>query len=308
MSFITNLSTPERVGYSAERAMAARMICSVYAFTIKPIPRILARCDELETAMPSFDENVLSEISEYLYSYGDRIYTFESGGYLWGVVPTTFASSSLAIVLKFNLSVGAALRLIEASRYKKYFTLSPFIRTRKSRMSRAISEMAEQFEDFFDRVIQAFWCEQMHEEKDFCEVVDLLRERCMAMSLLVGCPVTFFERRTYTETPSINTNGIDLNIFNAFLITMMMLARQNSTDRSIRISFEALSQSVAVVMELGVGEEDLSQAISFWESASAERLMPFGFSMSDDTLKVGLQPYRREFSYLGLKQKIEWDF
>lgn len=298
----------EQAGYSAKRVMGVRMPCSQYLLALKPTPRVIAGFTVHDGQMPTLYEGFVSEITEYLYSYDGRIYVTEREGVLWGIVPATFFAASLALVLKFEMTAGAVLRLLDDSEYRDLFTLAPTIRARKAKMSRSVSESAEDFEDFFGRLKRCLF--DVAPSESLCDtdsVIRALEDVCVNASLLVGCPVKFFEGETRCEKIS-GAGELDLVTFGAFLITVMMLAREYSADRGIRISFEALSQNMAAVVELDVGDSDCAEVISFWENISAERLMPFGFVACGQTLRIGFQPYRRELSYLGLKQKTDWNF
>lgn len=309
----TNLSAVvadkrEQAEYSAESAMIARAPCSQFLLALKPTPCIIAKIMEHSGAVPEFDEDFVAQISDYLYSYDDRIYIVEKGGALFGVVPKPFFVSSLALVLKFEMEAGAVLRLLDDSRYKDLFVLSPSITARKARKTKAISDKAEDLDDFFGRLKRCFFdIVQADTLTDTDLVVGALKEACANASLLTGCPATFLKSKTVCEK-TFDAGDIDMIMLATFVINVMMLARTAAEDRGIRISFEALSQNMAIIVELDLADGDCSEIISFWTNLAAEHMMPFGAFEHEQMFKIGFQPYRRELSYLGLKQEIDWDF
>ena len=275
------------------------ILFSEYILALRPSPRLIARRAPRGEALPEFDGDLIRSLTGYLYSYADKIYIAEHDGQIWGFVPNAFPSSSLVFAFKFNIESGVALRLLEQSRYGESFEISESVVTPKARMSKRIRERAGGFDAFIEQIKKCFGETE--------STIDTLAQECEEMSRLVGCPITVSTSAEEAEDVQ-GAGGFDFLTFRMFVLTMMMLARENGESRSLKISFEPLSQGISVAAELEATEEDCADAIAFWDNACAERLMPFGAFFDNGALKFVLQPYRRELSYLGLKQKTKWDF
>lgn len=279
-----------------------RMICSQYLIRLKPTFLCVARAAEHQEPLPCFEQPFTDELFEWLYSYSNKVYIMEREGEIWGFVPSCFSSSTMVLALKFNVEASIALRCLERNRYLDMFEYSPNIKAKKTRSTK-ISEEQARFDRFFEKINECFF-ESYTREDDSRTIIRDFEARCLCFSRLVGTPVTV-EKDDLTE--SVKMKGeIDFPLFSAFLLTMFLLAREFAIDRSVRISFRMLSQSVAIVAEISADESDCASALSLWDSMCADMLMPFGSFLSDGGLRIGFQPCRRDLSYLGLKQHTDW--
>ena len=283
---------------------AERMICSQYLIRLRPEFLCIARAAEYGEPPLAFEGPFIRELTEWLYSYKNKLYIMEREGEIWGFVPTFFASSAMALALKFNVEAGVALRCLEKSGYRELLEYSPDITSKKTRSTK-ISDIQLQFDGFLEKINECFF-EPCFVEDNSESIIRGLEERIRRFSKLTGTPV-IIEAQELQEP--IKTQGeLDLPLHDAFLLTMLLFAREFALDRSVRISFRMLLQSVMSVAKINAEQEDFSRSAAIWEVMCAERLMPFGDFIHDGALTVCLQPCRRELSYLGLKQQTDWTY
>lgn len=301
MDLLTYMPTKDD-GYSPEKAMASKMICSQYLLRVKPEVRVVARneCYQNDTSF-AFDDALMSELFEHLYSYDDRIYVAENNGEILAFVPSLFCCSSLVIALKFNFDDAVTLCLINQSEHREMFVLSPNIKVKKANMSARVSEQISCFEGFCKR-LKAYFLEfgNLNLEYNVDELADEIVEHCFNLSLFAGCPISV--SRDGIEGEISTLRNLDFPLLTAFVFNMLLLAKREASDRSARIFFKNLSQTVAIVFEMDAPQDNCLDVLCTWENISSEKLMPFGSYVEDGLLKICFQPYMREISYLGLKQ------
>ena len=279
-----------------------RMICSQYLFRLKPTFLCVARGAAYQEQDPEFEQPFIDELFEQLYTYSDKIYVMERDGAIWGFVPTMFFSSATVLAVRFNVAAGVALRCLEKSAYRDMFEYSPKITAKKSRSTK-INDTVAQFDAFLKK-LNGFLHETSDSADNSKDAICAFRELCVRCSHLTGTPAAV--ELGEVEDPQLLSGEIDFSLFRAFLITWFLIAREKATDRSVRVSFDMLSQSVVAIVEFRTEEDDVLRTVSLWDGICADMLMPFGTSYSNGVLKVGIQPCRRELSYLGLKQITDW--
>lgn len=275
-----------------------RMICSQYLIRLMPTFVCVARAAEYCEPPLELDQQFTEELSEWLYSYKNKLYIIERDGRIWGVVSTFFSSSAMVLALKFNVEPGVALRCLDRSEFRELLEYSPNISSKKTRSTK-IADALSQIDGILGKINECFF-RPCYIEDDSRSVIRAFEERSLLLSSLTGTPLTL-EKHDTQDT--IKTQGeLDVPLLSAFLLTLLLFSREFALDRSARISFKMLSQSVTLVANICAEQEDFSRTEAIWEGMCAERLMPFGAFTKDGVLNLCLQPCRRELSYLGLKQ------
>ena len=293
MDFLDNLDTSITVD---------RMICSQYLVRLKPTFSCLARAAEYQESPIVFEQSFMDELLNWLYCYKNTVYITEREGAIWGFVPTLFPSSAMVLAFKFNVDAGVALRCLSRNEYHDRFEYSLNIKSKKTRSTK-IDEAQRHIDCFFEKLNECFFEPYISSDDPEITIRDF-EARINCFSKLFGVPVTV-EKRTVEK--SLKMQGeIDFPLLSAFFITLLLLSREFAINRSVRISFRMLSQSVAAVAEIVADEADFARAVALWEGMCADLFMPFGMFFSSGVLTVGLQPCRRELSYLGLKQQTDW--
>ena len=99
--------------------------------------------------------------------------------------------------------------------------------------------------------------------------------------------------------------GLGLGVIIPRGVFQARVVRTNADLRKVSISLGASSS--AAIITLGFGTKKaitLSDELIEWEGLTAERNMMFGYRSEADNVEITFQPLRRDWSLLGLKQKI----
>ena len=299
-----NSDTLVKDRYSAKDIMAVEI--PIYLMMLSPHDKIISRVypEALELSLDGFSRDQIEEINEHLRSYTEKILLTEKEGRIWGFLSSVFPSSTLCPLLVTDeaiLSTADLLRLLREEELQGYFTLSDSISTRPSRMSERLVDLKERYKGFFDALISAFSRMSALDEIDAESARDELYKRIYAVSRITGCPVESIDEKIedsdYTKT--------DLPLFVAFLFCFLAFAKRNSPLRSVDVSLASSSSSAVITISFEAqGSITLSDELVVWEELSSERNMMFGFSVEDNRASITFQPLRRDWSYLGLKQRI----
>ena len=299
------LNTAEQVSYSADKVRAGEIPC--YLMLIAPCDRIISRVapEATELSLHGFSETERKKINEHLHAYTEKILLTENEGRIWGFMPSVYPSATLCMAIATDealLCRADLLRLVREDELKDLFVLSESISTQSSRMSERLCELKSRHESFFSDLFMAFSGMSALEGADKESARSELYERIYALSRLTGCPVDSITEvgegtNDYTDT--------DLPLFVAFLFSFFAFARANAPLRKVNVSLG--SSSSAAVITLGFDTQKaitLSDELIEWEGLTAERNMMFGYKADEHSVEITFQPLRRDWSYLGLKQKI----
>ena len=300
-----SLNTAEQVSYSADKVRSGEIpFCLML---IAPRDRIISRVapEATELSLHGFSEAEMNEINEHLYSYTEKMLLTENEGRIWGFLPSVYPSATLCVAIATDealLGRADLLRLARAEELERFFTFSDSISTQSSRMSERLCEQKSRFEGFFSDLFTAFSGMSALEGADEESARSEIYKRIYAISRLTGCPVDNITEvgegiNDYTDT--------DLPLFVAFLFSFLAFARTNADLRKVSISLGASSS--AAIITLGFGTKKaitLSDELIEWEGLTAERNMMFGYRSEADNVEITFQPLRRDWSLLGLKQKI----
>ena len=302
-----NSDIAARVRYSADEVRVGEIpLCLMM---IAPHDRIISRVapKALELSLRSFSETQKREIEEHMHSYTEKILLTECEGRIWGFLPSVYPSATLcaAIATDESLLSGAdLLRLAEEDGLRESFVLSESITTRPSRMSERLCEIKRRHESFFECLISAFSDISALEGSDVESAREELYERIYALSRLTGCPV---ESITENDREIGDYRETDLPLFVAFLFCFLAFARANADLRNLSIALDSSSSAAVVTLRFKAQKSViLSDELLEWEGLTSDRNMMFGYSTNDGITEIIFQPLRRDWSYLGLKQKISF--
>ena len=298
-----NLNIAEQVSYSADKVRAGEIPCCL--MMIAPRNRIISRVapEATELSLCGFSEAEMNEINEHLRSYTEKVLLTEKDGRVWGFLPSVYPSATLCFAIATDdalLCRADLLRLVREDEFKDLFVLSESISTQASRMSERLCELKDRHESFFSDLFTAFSGMSALEGADKDSARSELYERIYALSRLTGCPLD-----SITEVGETDYKETDLPLFVAFLFSFLAFARANAPLRKASISLS--SSSSAAIITLGFDTQKaitLSDELIEWEGLTAERNMMFGYKSEANSVEITFQPLRRDWSYLGLKQKI----
>lgn len=282
---------------------------SCYLFTFSYEGSEIARvAPEAVQVGAQFSKKQMKEIDLHLHSYTEKILLIEEKGRLCGIFPTLFPSSTLTVVLIFDSSLIRGediLRLVEEEPYKRMFILSDGITMRPSHMSPRLMAIKPRFEAFLHVLSACFFRMDALKGANAKDAREEIFDRIGAISALVGCPVEL----EYEEDSPRDYRETDLPLFSAFLLCMLCCARSVSPLRKASLSLSSSSSAAKLCVSFESQRSlTLSPVIVEWESISADKNMPFEYLSTDGCERVTFQPIRRDWSYLGLKQRTKFIF
>lgn len=302
-----NLDTAEQIIYSSEEVKAREIPCCL--MIVAPHDRIISRVAPVATRLSlyGFSQAELNEINEHLCSYTEKILLTENDGRIWGFLPSVYPSATLCVAIATDealLGRADLLRLVKEEKFERFFVLSNSISTHPSRMGERFCEQKSRYESFFADIIKAFSGMSALEGADKESARNELYQRIYALSRITGCPIDSICEEGEGISDYTNT---DLPLFVAFLFSFLAFARSNAHLRNVSISLRSSCSAAIVTLRFDTQKSiTLSDELIEWEGVTAERNMMFGYSVQADSVEITFQPLRRDWSYLGLKQKINF--
>ena len=297
--------------YSADEVMAKKQICYTAVLSLLEPESLTVGCAPNGTYL-SIDRlcaEQRQEISNHLHSYTEVPLMCEIEDRIWVIIPSFYPSSTLFVALVFDdgqLSVSEVLRLAQDERAGDLFKFSKYIKSSPCRSSDRLSPKGELFFKLCDEIKAAFFDinkmpGMVGEDKCRDEII----AQILRISQFVGAPITELneilnENYRYSQT--------DYPLLTAYLLTFMMLAKNVAYTRDLRVSLSSAVGAALVRLSFDTDEAlGMSSAILTWEDITYEKNMLFEYAQHDDTVRVGFQPMRYDWSYLGLKQGNEFD-
>ena len=287
-----------------ESAMAKRMMCEQYVFCLYPEPRILAvnAPAALNGAYNPLDESLMGEIAEFLSSYSSKALVAETEGRAVVVLPTLYPASSLGIALCFDMSGGELIRLAEACDCLALFETSKNSKISPARLSRKIRGEIDGFSAFCKELRQCFFdLDRLSLCLDAEERLELIVRQCEALALFVGCPITLEVKGDKMLPDSLELT--DLPLLSAFLLTVLIMARQKSEQRSASLTLEPTASSVIASVKIESGREiGVEYGLMKWKNIAYDKNMLYDIFADGEQVRIRLDPCRAEWSLLGIKQ------
>ena len=278
---------------------------SQYLLALSPRLRVVSANSpsEYATDFEGLDDGILSSLSEHLYSYSAKIYIAENKDKIWAFVPNLFYSSSFVLAVRFDIDSDIVLKLIKNCD-EDIFVFSNDIMSRCANMSPRVRIYSDVFGVWIDQIKSIFLSlDRLGFCANFDEAKEELFAQCRRLANFSGCQI---EIEDFEVADFSAITDMDFPLFTAFVLTMLFWARCAGAQRRAEISFKELSKVVCTVVKFDfIGALRYGAEMIEWEHVSSEKLMPFGMHEKDGAITVGFQPYRREFSYLGIKQIID---
>ena len=292
------------IGYSQSAVMEKRFIAAHAILSLAPRVSLISTGAEAGEKM---NVDVLSdeqrrELREFAMSYTERLFVTGNERELWIVSPSLFPSATLCVAIRPYIPPREMLRFIKDE--PELFEISRYIDFGCARMSSRLNEKRE-----------AFWGLVAEIRKCFCDIyrleacgnerdrVKLLAEQCGALSLFAGCPIEFDasvpENDGYAKT--------DFSLFTAFVLNMLMVARECSPTRSAAVSIRAKRSAALVEVRFS---SDASRSLSAeqltWTRAGNDKGLFCYFDEEGDNIVATLHPLRDDRLYVEIKQRFEF--
>lgn len=249
-------------------------------------------------------EDLLVEIEEYSRGYKEKLYAFESNNEIYIAIPSVYPTSTSVLILRMDIAPSAFLRL--AHEREDLFAFSPGIRSLPARMSKKLDAMRKGFFDFCADVERTFTeLDRFSLAFDEDEIVNGYCEQIYRLSSLFAVPVKSVTVQNSKDGVPIKSN---FALFTAFCTTMMMLVRNEATDRSLSVEQRFFGGSVVVDICFTPSTKTKVTNESFlWEYLAADKKMLFECYNDNGDFHIAFQPHYTDWAYLEMKQRKNAD-
>ncbi len=136
--------------------------------------------------------------------------------------------------------------------------------------------------------------------------VENFKNTVRGISMLSGCSVRLF---AYSDL--ICDKRFDANVFKGFLLSMLMLARRIAKDRSASLELTSCGEGVSVRVTFCTDERKRAlsypEILLFYEFADRNNML-IEASSTDGVINVRLCPTRKDWSIIGLKAPVLFDW
>lgn len=250
--------------------------------------------------LSSFNDEQLAEIEKYLKSYAEKPYVIEVGGDAYIVIPSLYPTSTLCLLLRMDIEAKVLFRLIGEK--PELFTVSENTVTAPARMSARLDAQKKMFFEFCDGLERAFmYLDRFSLSFSDDEVIDGYCEQVAALSEFLAVPLENIIVNSSDDGVPIKSN---FALFTAFCTEIMMLARNEATDRKISVVLDFFGGSLVVKLSFKTVENiRITNETFLWEYLSADKRMLFEYHNEGGRFCVTFQPIFIDWSYLGIKQE-----
>lgn len=281
--------------YSAERVMARRFIFEPVMLCLYPEIKVMS-ASSLDIGKMSKEQR--SEMCGFARSYTEKMLITGYGDETLIICPTMFPSSSLCLALRMLIPTKELLRLAELCA-PEMFEVSKYIGIEPARMSESVRKHSELFSSLCEELKLCFtglggamsdvWGE---------DIVDI----CLRISRFTGCPIELLAEDGFDVQEMKN---VDLYLFCAFVLDMLLLARRHSVDRSATVSLRTLYSSPFIEVAFD-GDTPLCTLEEYyqWKNIAYERDMPLYLHGEGGSAVMSMHFYRVDPALLGLKAPI----
>lgn len=288
--------------YSSKNVTAKKLCFSAAILNFNPMAVIssLNAPKSNPILLSSFSDIQLDEIEKYLKGYNEKPYVIEVGRDIYVVIPSLYPTSSSCLLLRMNFDKKEFLRLVKDR--SDLFVLSKGIIASPARMSLRFEGQKKEFAEFCEDIEHAF----MHLERFSLlfsneDVLDGYCEQVISLSSFLAVPIDDISVKTVDDGVAVKSN---FALFTAFCTSIMMLARNEATDRKISVGLELSEGAVFVRLSF---KNDKNMRITnetfLWDYLARDKRMLFEYHSEDERFCVSFQPLFIDWSYLGMKQE-----
>ena len=290
--------------YDRERIMAKQMIAHIGVFDPKDwSPIAINAPDNNDFCLDALDAPEASEIREYLIEHTGKMMLCEINGEATIFSAALYPSSSLCLVMRPLMPIGIFLRIIKEQGIGEHFTVSKYVKASPSRLTKSKIGMREQARELWGEIVRTLMSpERLELCLDSEEVRNEILEMIYATSTLVGCPIRI---ETDGECDTSLFGATDTGLLTAFLITALISAKNRAKDRCATVSVSSRSGTLKIGVSFKpLFDGELIREMIVWERIAADKNMLFEFYDEDGFVHVSFNPYRTDWSYLGIKQEV----
>lgn len=281
-----------------------RMCFSSVFLTFNPEPSVCSMNAPANNPIliSDFSREQLLEIEEYLRSYAEKPYVIEVGENIYIVVPSFYPSTTACLAFRIDINPSVALRLINER--DGFFVLSDKISISPARITKRIGDEKELFFELCDVIDNTLlYLDRYNLFFDDNVFVDGYCNQFVELAGLFGVRITELTVNNSLMGESMRSS---FAIFTAYCVNMIMLARNESLDRSINAHLEFFEGTVRVNVEFKVDKPiKKSPQTDFLSVISSERRMFFEYSCEDGAFCSSFRPNLIDWAYFDIKQEFE---
>lgn len=295
------LKTYENI-HSNQEIAAKRLCFSAAMVTFNPMTVISSMNSPASSPilLSSFSESELVELENYLRTYTEKPYVLEGKGTVYVAIPSMYPTSTSCLLLRMNMKPSVFLRFVKEK--EELFVLSSSIGTTSARMSPRLDAEQKIFFELCADIERIFTSlERFNLSFSDDEVIDGYCEQLVALSEFLSVPLEEI-------TVDVSEDGVPIKsnfaLFTAFCTTMMMLARNEATDRRLKAKLDFFGGSVVARLSFKTEKNiRVTNETFLWEYLATDKRMLFEAHSEEERFCVTFQPLFRDWSYLGMKQE-----
>ena len=245
-------------------------------------------------------------VERYLMSYAERPLLCDSREGALLFIPNLAPSSSLGVVMRLELDVKDAIKLIEHCGFEVELS-EELLAIEKGRLGKRIKEKSVVVEALAEDVELCFGGLALPRNLPR-QMTERLIRRIDALAYLVGCPA-FLDLDGYEL---VDYGDFDEGVCCAFLLLSMLLARRLSETRGIDVTLaknESLGITVSAEISLIPDVKEMAPEIITLRSIASRKNMFFDFSVSEGEVCMCIAPANKDWSFLEIKHPdlFDWD-
>ncbi len=283
-----------------ESASMSEDIFSAHIFAYMPDCRyIVGRQRGRE---PYISGRQISELRNHASLYTDQLMLFESEGHPYIATPSLYPSCGILPVFELKISPRVARRLICSLVASGEAVVSRHFDIRPARWCKETAAFERDLNELAARMSAALGSLNTDADKMSGEGRrNFVVEQFFKIAKLASVDV-----KLYADADICDGNDfprVDVQLLSAFLYTMLLSASKNSPDKCVELYFCRLSDSLLVQVEFELLRgADTAAEIFAWEQIAYGKNMLFEYNRTETGLRVKFNPFRADWSYLGLKQ------
>lgn len=262
------------------------------------------RREMAENLFDTFEEEERQEWVEYLKSYQMIPAIADSCLGAVVVLPYLMPSSSLAMVVVPQMKRSDLMKLALRDSRSPILLGENIRSVPKGRLHDAKGHLTEKYENFMEQVERCYGHAEFGSHGIPCEIGGILSDRVEAISRFLDVPISW-----RTRTKVMNYGEVDEGLFLAYVTVILTMAKDEPSLSGAVFSLEERSYGCSVsVMLDGMRRGRKHPEDLFWmDHLASKKRIVFELTKLPDGLFLKFSPMSRDWSYLGLKQDIQYN-
>lgn len=288
--------------YSSQDIMTKKLCFSaaIVMFTPMVITSSVNAPKNNPISLSNFSEEQLIEIEKYAQSYTEKPYVIEASDEIYVVIPSIYPVSTSVLLLRMDMKPNVFLRFVRER--EDLFVLSKHITATPVRMSKRLDSQRKDFVEFCLGIERTFmYLSRLNLYFNEDEILDGYMEQVFLISNFLAVPI---------NNISFSKNEDEINLrssfalFTAFCTNIMMLARNEASDRKINVELNFYGPSVIVKMFFKtINPLRITNETFLWNFLASDKKMFYQYSDKDEFFYVIFEPTYKDWARLGMKQE-----